>query len=294
MIPSFADLHALSVGGVTHDRYGDDVRAGGSAYYAARTWTALGAQARLITSVGEDFSCEAELAGLSLVRSQAGRTLTFLNQPTRLVAGDAPLVSPSLLPPAWRENQVVLLAPVFGEVDVEGWLDALLAPWVGLVLQGLVRLPGERDDGLPDGRRVVPCPPRLPDSAWQRLSLVVLSDEDLAGLGEARAAAVVETLRASVPVVVVTRGAAGSVVITEHTTWDVGVADAEVADSTGAGDAFAASMLLGLGAGMSAQNAACFASAAASVVVEGTAGDAIKHLRDQVEWRMKSVSVCAR
>ena len=49
-------LTAVTVGQVTHDRYGDRIVPGGCAFFGARTFQGLGAVSRLLTTVGEDFN----------------------------------------------------------------------------------------------------------------------------------------------------------------------------------------------------------------------------------------------
>lgn len=287
-------MTALAVGCVTHDRYGDVVRAGGAALYAARAWRALDAEARLVATLGRDFRRHDALEGVQASVATEGRTLTFLNEHPRVVAGDAAPVATPLLPPSWSGSDVVLLAPVFGELEVEAWLDAVTSSRVGLVLQGLVRRAGEPDRRLAGGRRVGATPPGLPDGVWRRLSLVVLSDEDLAGLGDAAASAQIGRIRTLVPTVVVTQGQRGSLLLSGGQTWKVGIAPARVVDPTGAGDVFTAILLIGQAVGMPVQQAVRAASAAASVVVEGIATDALDELRECVACRMEKVSVCAQ
>lgn len=70
--------------------------------------------------------------------------------------------------------------------------------------------------------------------------------------------------------VVVTQAERGSVLHVRGGTTHVGAfAVGEVIDQTGAGDAFAASLVLGLAEGLPMAKAATFASAAASFAVEG-------------------------
>jgi len=75
----------ISVGHVTHDRYGDAIVAGGCAYFGARVQHALGARVRLVTTVGEDFACADAFDGLEVQVRRAGKTTLF-----NLVAGDFP------------------------------------------------------------------------------------------------------------------------------------------------------------------------------------------------------------
>ena len=64
----------ITVGHVTHDRYGDDIVPGGCAFYGALTQHGLGAQVHLVTAVGDDFACDDALAGLSCDVQRGGVT----------------------------------------------------------------------------------------------------------------------------------------------------------------------------------------------------------------------------
>lgn len=289
-------LRAAAIGSLTHDLHGSRIRAGGSAFYAAHAWLALGASPTLFASAGTDFTRDEDLRGLDVRLSRQGRTITFLNRDdehgrtSRIVAGDAPSPDPATVPPDFACD-AVLLAPVMGEVSPESWIDVFVCDHVGLVLQGLVRERGVADDAIEGGRLVVARAPRLSPAVLERLTLVVLSEDDLRGLD---AAAILDTLRRHVEIVGVTRGREGSVIYAGGMTWDVGVCPARVVDTTGAGDVFGATLLLELAAGADIPYAARAASAAASVIVEGEAADCCDRLRISLDERMNSVSVCAR
>jgi sugar/nucleoside kinase (ribokinase family) len=257
---------ALAAGHVTHDRHGDALVAGGSAWYAARVWHALGLRARLATAVGADFTQDAALAGLEVRAHRAGRTTVFTNLypeggPRRqYVETQAPPVRPDDLPPDWRAADVLFLAPVLGEVDVAPWRAAVDARVVGVGLQGWLKraAPGE-------GRRLVTHEPAAVDpEQFRGADAAFLSIEDLGG-DESWLA----RLCAVVPLVYLTRGAAGCDVVGRDATRRVGVYPTAEVDPTGAGDTFAAAALDALARGADPLAAARFGAAAASVIVEG-------------------------
>jgi hypothetical protein len=270
----------LVVGHVTHDGFEERVRAGGSAFYAAKTIRAFGARARLISTVGADFERYEELHGLEMLLTVRDSTTTFENsygvgrsrlQRVGAVAGG---VTPRSLPTEWRKPDVLFLAPVIGEVDVPIWLDAVEAPLVGLGLQGVLKGLGE-----PDGssRPVIPRPFGLTDDVLERISVVFLSDEDLA---EVAFPNFLDRLRRVVPIVVLTEGACGSRIWTRSRAYKVGTFPVVSRDPTGAGDVYAAAFLVAMSEGSSPGDAALLASAAASIVVEDEGGIALERLRE--------------
>jgi sugar/nucleoside kinase (ribokinase family) len=270
----------LVVGHVTHDRFEQRVRAGGSAFYAAKTTRALGARARLVSTVGVDFERYEELHGLEMLLTVRDRTTTFENsygvgrsriQSVGAVGG---AVTPRSLPPEWRKPDVLFLAPVIGEVDVPTWLDAIDAPLVGLGLQGALKGLGERDGS---SRPVVPRPFGLTDDVLEQVGVAFLSDEDLAELA---CLDFLERLRRVVPIVVLTEGARGSRVWTRSGAYKVGTFPVISRDPTGAGDVYAAAFLVAMSEGARPGDAALLASAAASIVVEEEGGIALERLGD--------------
>lgn len=284
----------LTVGHVTHDRYGDRVRAGGCAFYGARTASALGARSRLMTAIGEDFSRDEELEGLDVHQVSGSRTTTFENvyshnaSRVQWVDAVAPLVTPDLLPPRWRQSDVLFLAPTMGEVELLPWLDAVRAPLVGIGLQGLMK----QADGLRGhaSRKVVARSLSIDPQLYSRVHAVFLSDEDLADFGHPT---LLRELIRLVPIVAVTQGKRGSRVFVHGIEQRVGVVSVTSVDPTGAGDTYAAAFLFGIAQGAAAVDAARLASAAASIVVEGVAGERLRFVNESFE-RAERVPVSSR
>src|SRR5690606_24497023 len=85
-----------------------------------------------------------------------------------------------------------------------------------------------------------------------------------------------DRLVAAVPLVVFTHGERGCELIARgRTAARVGVFPTREVDPTGAGDAFAAGFLLALARGAEPVDAARLGAAAASIVIEGRAGEAL-------------------
>src|SRR5690348_14957413 len=128
-------------GHVTHDRRRDgSVHAGGPAFYAARTYRALGATARLVTAFGDDFARTDELLGLQ-AEVRRGRATTELDPDhARLLARAEPVLAVDL-PEAWRRCDLLHLAPALSEVDVARWTQVAQARRILLGVHGFTRTP---------------------------------------------------------------------------------------------------------------------------------------------------------
>jgi sugar/nucleoside kinase (ribokinase family) len=108
---------------------------------------------------------------------------------------------------------------------------------------------------------------------------VFCSEEDLGEDADRLTLALVGT----VPIVVVTRGAAGASVIVDGKTHHVPAAPAREVDPTGAGDVFAAAFLIALAQGKDPLAAARHGAACAAVVVEGVGPSALTRLVHRLE-----------
>lgn len=271
--PPSDPIVCLAAGHITVDRYGDARVPGGSAWYAARTWAALGVRPRIATAFGADLPDWGALRDLEASVVPAARSTRFVNEypPGRprvqWVEALAPAVRSESLPERWRRPDVLFLAPVINEIDAGAWVDRLRPRLCGLGLQGFVRGVGRRVPGT-DRRPVRPFPWEPDPETLARVDVVFLSEEDLRLAG----VALVERLRREVPLVVVTRGAAGCRLFARDRVVETGVFPTVEVDPTGAGDTFAAAFLLARSRGAAPAEAARFGAAAASIVVEGRGG----------------------
>ena len=258
-----ARIPFLAIGHTARDEFPDGRwRLGGSALYGAATAAKLGADVTLVTRAGP-----AERESLATLCQELGITLRLLSSEvtttfgfTYDAAGHRSLYLRAKAAPITRSEvgravgtpRAVLLASIAGELD-----DSLFAPWSGakrvLAAQGMLRSFGPH--GL-----VVPSPWKDYARLLPKVDAVVVSEEDHA---EDRAWLPYTT-------VVVTKAERGSDVHVRGDAIEVApFAVAEVIDQTGAGDAFAAGLALGLAEGRPLAEAAAFASAAASFAVEG-------------------------
>lgn len=262
-----AVLDLVVVGHVTLDRLAGEIRPGGAAYYAAVAAHRLGLGVGLLTSHGPDFPEDALPDGLSVVnvdadrttifehaRSPAGRTLRMISRATDLAAED--------LPAAWRDASLALLSPVAGEVDprlASCFPDASL----GVLPQGWMRARGA-------GGAITPRLWEDADLVLPHIQLLVVSEEDVAPFRQ-------EALEwfQRVPVAAVTRGARGVALFVNGEEYGVAPDPAVERDATGAGDVFAAVLLLEYHRMADPWEAAAAAACAAAASVEGPGAAAI-------------------
>ena len=260
---SSARLPFLAVGHTARDEFPDGRwRLGGSALYGAATAAKLGADVTLVTRAGPnerdalETLCEELGITVHTLASDVTTTFGFTYDPAgrrtlRLRARAAPITRPDV-GRRIRAPKAVLLASIAGELD-----RSLFAPWSGakrvLAAQGLLR------SFAADGT-VVATPWTDYADLLPKVDAVVVSEEDRADWSAwMRYAAVV-----------VTQAERGSDVHRATGTSHVpAFAVVEVIDQTGAGDAFAAGLALGLAEALPLIEAATFASAAASFAVEG-------------------------
>jgi sugar/nucleoside kinase (ribokinase family) len=258
----------LVSGHATLDRLGDRFVPGGTVFYAGQAWRALGARVRVLTAAAPDLPAAA-LEGLEAEIQPSPRTTTFENvygpdgKRTQRVEAFAPPIDPSRLPAGWRSPDVLHLGPLLGETPLAAFRETVSARVTGLCAQGLVRKVG------PDGRVAQP--------RWEFdpaelgfLDVVCLGEDDVVGQGD-----LVARLAATVPIVAFTHGALGCDLIVRGRTRRVGIFPAREVDPTGAGDVFAAGLLLGLARGEDPVDAARLGAAAASIVIEARGGEAL-------------------
>jgi sugar/nucleoside kinase (ribokinase family) len=252
----------LAIGHTARDEFPDGRwRLGGSALYGAATAAILGADVALVTRAGP-----AERPALERLCAELGITLHALPSDvsttfgfTYDAAGHRTLRLRAKAAPITRSDvgeagapQAVLLASIAGELD-----DSLFWSWSGakrvLAAQGLLRSFGA--DGT-----VVASQWRDHARLLPMVDAVVVSEDDHAE----------DSAWLPYTTVVVTLAERGSELHARGTTTHVpAFAVPDVLDQTGAGDAFAASLALGLAEGQPLVEAATFASAAASFAVEG-------------------------
>jgi len=278
MTPDF-----LVVGHIVKDITSRGWRPGGGVYYAAAQAQRLGARVAAVTVCGSDVDPPAILPGVEWQVAAYERTTAFENRYVegrrvqRLLATARPIMLDDI-PEDWRSAPIVLLAPVFHDVDphLPGQL-ARSGRLLGLGAQGWLRrragdrvLPGRVDRHAP----------------WLAGDAVFVSDEDVED-PEAVAA-----WARRLPIVVLTRAGRGCTLWTAGQRHDLPAFPADEVDPTGAGDVFAAAFLVEFKETRDALSAARFAGAAAALSVRAAGVDAVAG-RDEIEALLRAQAVRA-
>ena len=255
------------VGHLTLDRFGDAVRPGGAALYAAVTAHRLGLSVGILTSHAAAYPLDVLPPQIEVVTVDAEQTTTFehgtQDGPRTLRVSDAarPL-GVAHVPEDWSDAPIVLLAPVLNEVDpllATAFGEASL----GAAAQGWLR-------GLGHDGAITPVTWVPPDFLLDRLQALFLSREDVG----ADVAGAIELFQ-RVPVGVLTAGETGALLFVNGDRYEVPARPALELDATGAGDVFAAAFLVDYHGHGDAWDAAAAAACAASLAVEGEGTAAI-------------------
>jgi len=227
----------LLVGHLTRDRLPDgSTTPGGTALYAAITAQRLGRAAAIVSAAAPlpvdwptsivQAICPGEAPTFENRYTPAGRVQILHQAAAPIRLADVPL--------AWREAPVIHFGPILGEVD-HALIAALPAPVCGITPQGFMRrwgaLPGE-----------IAYEPWIPDAALLALpDAIILSIEDVRG-----DESLVHYYARHCRIVALTRGARGATLFVDGLPHAVPAAPAIERDPTGAGDVFAAALLIWL------------------------------------------------
>ncbi len=246
-------MKPVAAGHVTHDLVDGCIVPGGSAWYGARAWREQGLSPTLVTAVGADFAHDAALDGLGAVVTRGGETTRFVNtypegRPREM---RVEAVAPPVEPPDGLTCDLLLLAPVAGEIALDAWRGVSAGRAVA-GLQGWIK----RRDAA---GRASAQPGALDPAGFAWLDAVTLSEEDLAG-----DEAWLRALCAAVPTVALTRGELGCTVYSGGAATDISVEPVRGVSPTGAGDVFAARFALACWAGADPVTAARKGCAAAT------------------------------
>jgi hypothetical protein len=264
----------LVIGHATRDLQPDGGwRVGGTAVFAAAAAARLGLRAAIVTAAPPDVldAIHAAAPNVAVASAPAVEATTFENQylpdgrRRQYLRRRAPALGLDAVPVAWRGCPLVHLAPVAQEVDA-GLAGAFPGALLGATPQGWLR--------AWDGAGLVhEAPWHEPERVLPHLRALVLSREDLPADG-ARADAMILDWARRVAVVAVTLGADGAELMERGAVTRAPAFAAREVDPTGAGDVFAAALLVALAEGKEPPVAVRFANAAASFVVErpGLAG----------------------
>jgi 1D-myo-inositol 3-kinase len=257
----------VAVGHVTLDRFGDEVRPGGAALYAAVTADRLGLSAGILTSHADDFPLDLVPPRIEVVSVPAPETTVFEHahaggDRVLRVTSVAGALGEAHVPDDWRDAGLVLLAPVMNEVDARVasvFADASVAAEAQGWLRGL---------GQDGAVRTVRWDAAT--QALRSLQAIFLSAADVRGLESAMTEWVQR-----VPIAVVTAGRRGALLYVNGDRYEVRPRRAAEVDPTGAGDVFAATFLARYRRDGDPWEAAEAATCAASLSVEGVGWSAV-------------------
>jgi len=167
-------------------------------------------------------------------------------------------ITREVIPAAWRAAPLIHLGPVLGETPEE-LVDAFPGALLGVTPQGWMRT---WNDPLPSP--VIYRPWQPTPRVLERIDALVLSIEDVRG-----DEALVASYARHCSLVSLTRGAQGSTLFLRGVPHHVPAFSAAERDPTGAGDVFAAALLIRLRETGDPLDAARFASYVAALSVEG-------------------------
>jgi pfkB family carbohydrate kinase len=271
----------LAVGHLTvdEDSDGSAPRLGGAVAYASLTAARLGLSSGAITSVGADFPFWSELVEVEVHYAPARTTTTFENtydageRRQRILGGALPLTEAMVTSVRDRlaDDAVVLYCPVAHEIR---------CPLVPVAPRGLsaVAPQGFLREWDAEGF-VAPSDWRDARERLSTVDVVSMSEKDHV-VPEEMADEFGGTVFA------ITRGAAGARIYSQGDVYDLPAFPVLEVDPTGAGDVFAAALVVALREGRPVLEAARFACCAASFAVEGAGTAGIAPSRD-VERRLE-------
>ena len=263
----------LAVGHIVKDVEARGWRLGGSVAYATVQAERLGLRTAAVTRCSPDISPAELLPHTRWHVLPDERTTAFENtyrdgQRSQRVTDCARPIGAAEIPASWRDTPIVLLAPVFHDVDLRAGSVFPRESLVGLSCQGWLR--------QLRGNQVVPGEVE-PAAPWLLGDIVFVSVEDVTD------ADAVSCWLTYVPIVVLTRGRDGFTVFDDTGRHEFAAVAAREVDPSGAGDVFSTAFLVRWHeTGGKLDEAARFAGAAASLVVQGYGLDAVP-TRAQIE-----------
>lgn len=255
----------LVIGHVSQDLIPSGARLGGTAAYSALTARALGLRVGVVTASGPETDLEL-LQDLMVVSASSEHSTTFENIYTesgrrQVLHHQAAPLSFDSVPKNWRRTAIIHLGPVAQEMDAV-LPDSFAPSLLGFTPQGWLRTWDESG-------RVRGTDWESAEQALGRAGAVVVSIEDVAGDEER-----VEFMANHTRILAVTEGAAGARLYWHGDQRRFRAPEMHDADSTGAGDIFAASFFIRLQATRDPWEAARFATqlSAHSVTRKGLEG----------------------
>lgn len=225
----------LIIGHITKDQLEKGYRLGGTAVYSGLLAHRMGLKVALYTSGASHLNLDI-LEGIEIIDQPGPGVTTFINQYTpagriqRLLDKAADL-DPSQIPEKWKKAKIIHLAPVAREVPLTA-AEEFPAGFLGYSLQGWMRIWDEAG-------RISPTPLPKPGEPVRDQALGILSIEDLGGDRKE-----VERLRRQFPTLALTLGPKGVEIYSSGGRQVIPAPSTREIDPTGAGDIFAAALLI--------------------------------------------------
>jgi sugar/nucleoside kinase (ribokinase family) len=273
----------LVIGHVAKDRLPDGgSRPGGTVTYSALAVQRLGLQAAVVTACApedEDLLAPLRDAGVWVAAVPSERTTSFLNvyddegHRTQFLLAQADPIEWGDVPVGWRGAPIVHLGPIAQELPA-GMPGRFPYCLLGITPQGWMRSWDGEGRVAHSAWPVHPALNGLPDNAC-----LVLSIEDLDYHPE-----LVQHYVNLAPVVVITSGYEPALLYRRGDHVVVPAFPAESVDPTGAGDVFAAALLVYLHRTGDLERAAGYAHATAAFCIEGEGVEGLP-TAEQVERR---------
>lgn len=269
-------IKIVVVGHITLDEYNGKLVPGGSAYYCSQTYLALGAEVKLVSTIGEDFQFNEVFNDLDTFVKRIGQTTQFKNiykkdsVREQISIAQAEQIRPSELPEDFKECDILHLAPVLGEIDIKWWVTLVKPKLVAIGLQGWLRK-------IDESKIVHPKICDITDDEFKRLKIVCLSEEDIQGQSD-----LLDRLIKFVPIVALTHGVHGYDIYKNGTKNSYGVFKTVEIDPTGAGDVFASGLFYGIASGKTEMEAGYLGAGLASVIVEDLGGNAFNRIAEGI------------
>ncbi len=267
----------LIIGHITQDKHQEGDRLGGTAVYSGLLAHRMGLKVAVYTSGASHLSLDI-MNGIEIIDQPCPGITTFINEYTpsgrvQRILDKAEELDPSRIPERWKSAKIIHLAPVAREVPINAG-EEFPGGFLGYSLQGWMRDWG--DDGL-----ISPAP--LPElrTPIRKDSLGILSIEDL---GEDRSR--LEELQRQFPALALTLGPGGVEIYSGGTSQHIPAPPMPEIDPTGAGDIFAAAlMILWKIRGMPIETSAKLANALAAESVKKPGIDGIPE-----KWEISEIT----
>ena len=262
------DPEILVIGHVTKDKYEDQYRVGGAAYYGSVTAKKLGKNVCLVTSHADDFKFPKEMFGIDLINVPSPATTTFHNiysqggpsgSRTQFLSSCANRISIASIPSVWRNPDIVYLAPMVDEIGLDV-ASAFPNSKVVASIQGWARQWG------PNGK--------ICSKSWDGKDILPYVDVAVCSIEDIHSNDNLKTWIDCVPILIVTFGSGGSKIYEFGSCVDVDPVPNTEVDPTGAGDVYACSFMIRYMETKDSLKSANFASLVAGLSVRsyGTEG----------------------